>query len=57
MYFFISGDKGPIKVTINGLAHCIQLTDPFIILLAVLVVFLDFDRSPNYVFPSSDFQQ
>ena len=57
MYFFISDDKGPFKVTINGLAHCIQLTDPFIILLAVLVVFLDFDPSPNYAFPSSDFQQ
>lgn len=47
MYFFISDDKEPFKVTINGMAHCIQLTDYFITLLAVLVVFIHFAPSPH----------
>ena len=47
MYFFISDDKGPFKVTISGMARCIQLIDYFIILLAVLVIFIRFAPSPH----------
>ena len=47
MYFFISDDRGPFKVTINGMARCIQLIDYFIILLAVLVIFIRFAPSPH----------
>ena len=50
MYFFISDDKGPFKVTISGMARCIQLIDYFIILLAVLVIFIHFARSPHKFF-------